>query len=748
MNMMKYFIAIITLLMPVLSCTVSNRQTLNDETLLTIEDEPVEAGEFMYVYEKNNFNNDSIYTPGDVDAYFELFKNFKLKIKAAKDEGVDTTQAFIQEYNGYKKQLLTPYLAETKEQGRLMREAYDRMKYEIDASHILVEVKEDAAPEDTLAAYQKMLEIHEKAKSGANFEKLAFEYSDDPSAKYNRGRLGYFTVFQMVYPFEDAAYRTPVDSVSDIIRTRFGYHILKINDKRPYSGKVKVSHIMLLTTGKEKEEASIKERIFEIHDQLMSGADWNELCSQYSEDVRTKNKSGTLPFISLRQVNDEAFENAAFSLQKPGEISDPVRSRFGWHIIRLEERQGLEPFEKIRDEIAQKVSKDGRTQLSKKAVIKKLKQQNNFREFGNVKEQLIAFADSTLLNGKWTISQDLSGSDTLFIIGQKPYTAGMVSEGVLNLQRKRKGLTPAQYMHELIDRFEDNSLLEYEEQAIVKDNFELRMLLREYYEGILLFDIMNRMVWNKAVQDTAGLKAFFENNRGNYYWGQRAVTTIISSPDEMVIDEIKDLFDNEYYHLMSVRLDPGTEKSVIDDPQLDSLATLYFKYSPAVIEIACNDHENKKYNDIRRFLNDMGIPEKSIIDRSPDKDDDKILVVLNSKSKKSLEYLYNKESALTLRVREGKFEKGDNHLIDSTSWKPGLYEFMENNQFFMVVIHEILDREPQELPEIKGKVITDYQDFLEEKWLEELNSKYSVKVNHSTLDKIKKSFKKKRHHPA
>ncbi len=748
MNIMKNLIAILTIIILSFSCSVSNRQKLADQMLLTIEGDPVQAGEFIYVYEKNNFNNDSIYTPEDVNAYFELFKNFKLKIKAAKEEGIDTTRAFNQEYNGYKKQLLRPYLAETREQERLIKEAYDRMKYEIDASHILVEVPEEASPEDTLAAYQKMLEIHEKAKAGEDFEKLAVKYSDDPSSKINKGRLGYFTVFQMVYPFESAAYRTPVDSVSDIIRTRFGYHILKVNDKRPYSGKVRVSHIMLLTTRRENNEPAIKEKIFEIHDQLINGADWDEMCRQYSEDARTKDKGGTLPFISLRQVNDEAFEDAAFSLQNIGEISDPVKSRYGWHIIRLEERQELEPFEKIKDAIAQKVSKDGRASLSKKAVIKKLKEQNDFREFEGVKEKIVATADSSLLEGKWIVPVEFPVIDTLFIIGEKPYTLGMAGEGIRKLQRKRNGLSPEQYINELLDRYEENSLLEYEEQAIARNNFEVKMLLREYYEGILLFDIMNRMVWNKAVQDTIGLKKYFEEHKENYYWDQRAVATIISSPNKATINEIKGVIDRDSYKLMTIELDPATDKSTVDDPRLDSLVNLYYKYSPSVMEIVCASPDSKKYNDLMRFLNDMGIPDESIIEKSADKENDKILVELNSKSKKSLEYLYNKESALTLRVREGKFEKGDDHLIDSTSWKPGVYEFMENNHFFLVVIHDILERQPQKLRETKGKVITDYQNYLEDMWLKELNSKYSVKVNYSTLDKIKKAFKKKLHHPA
>ena len=335
----------------VYSCALTKTGDISNDTLMTMAGDTVTADEFIYLYEKNNFNNDSIYSEKDVSSYLELFQNFKLKVRAAKDVGLDTTQAFETEYNTYKDQLIRPYLAESKENERLVQEAYGHMQWEIDAAHIMVSLKQDALPEDTLVAHNKIADILKSARSGVDFEELAFQYSEDPSAKTNKGRLGYFTAFQMVYSFEEAAFNTPVDSISGIIRSQFGYHILKVLDKRPYSGKVKVSHIMLLK-GSGTEDF-LRNKIFEIHNQVTGGVDWNELCQKYSEDERTKDTGGTLPLLGLRQINDQAFETVAFSLKSPGEISDPVQSQFGWHIIRLEEKIGLEPFDQLQESLKQ-----------------------------------------------------------------------------------------------------------------------------------------------------------------------------------------------------------------------------------------------------------------------------------------------------------------------------------------------------------------------------------------------------------
>lgn len=737
----------------ILSCAVQKTSSPDTAILLTINGEPVIADEFIYVYEKNNFNNDSIYHPSDVDAYFDLFLKFKLKVQAAKVAGIDTSQAFLAEFNTYKNQLIRPYLAESKEQDKLVREAYAHMQYEVDASHILISLNENAAPDDTLLAYQKISDILYKAKNGEDFGSLAEQYSEDPSAKSNQGHLGYFTVFQMVYAFEEAAYNTPVDSVSGILRSRFGYHILKVHDKRPYSGMVKVSHIMVTNQNGVLDEQKMKNKIFEIHDLILRGGDWNDLCIKYSDDMRTKNNGGTLPFIGLRQINDDAFEQAAFGLNNPGQISDPVRSRFGWHIIKLEEKQGLKSFEEMEDELRQKVSKDERAMLGRKAVINKLKEENNFSQDDDGRQLLLDLADDNLLKGKWAPNfPDSIAERSVFSIGTKHHSIGEAKIYITNSHKPRSGSTPENYMNELIEQYIEEKLLEQEEQQLVAGNRDFRMLLNEYYEGILLFEIMNKNVWAKATEDTSGLRTFFNEHQENYQWKPRVRATVFRSSQKEMIDSVRMELDRSPYQIMESTLVPG--QSVVEQGELDVLIRYFRIYSQSFFTIRCPENqikttENQKdayigqMAELMKYLTDFGINEEQIRVLPQSGKATNIRVGLNTNSKKSLELRYNTESALTLQALEGQFERGDNQAVDLSPWQNGVHEVEIDSDFYIVAIDEVLESGPKKLEETKGTVISDYQKYLEEMWIEQLRSAFIVDINYETLDQIKTYFEKK-----
>ena len=312
-------------------------------TLFTVGDHKVSISEFVYLYRKNHQHKPDSFTNANIEEYLDLYVRYKLKVAEALDRGMDTTASFRNEYETYRTELLKPHLGDAAMVDSLVAMTYQRMQEEIRAAHILVQVAPDADPQDTLAAWNKLMQARTRAVAGEDFSALAAEFSEEPGAAARGGDLGYFTALQMVFPFEEAAYSTPVGGISMPVRTRFGYHIVKVLDRRPSRGEVEVSHIMV-RSAQNQEDTGARERIFEIHDRLQKGMEWDEVCKQFSEDHNTRETGGRLRPFGVGAMNAApAFQEMAFSLQNPGEISDPVQSPFGWHILRLEARVPLPP---------------------------------------------------------------------------------------------------------------------------------------------------------------------------------------------------------------------------------------------------------------------------------------------------------------------------------------------------------------------------------------------------------------------
>ena len=328
-----------------------------DRTLLEIDNEKIDADEFIHIFKKNAGNNGNV-TRKDVDEYMDLFVNFKLKVHEGQALGLDTSRSFKQEIAGYRKQLAQPYLSDKSIEDELIKEAYDRMQYDVNVSHILITVSSNASPEDTLKAWNKINEAYKRAIKGENFSKLADEYSQDPSVAKNHGDLGYCTVFGLVYEFETAMYNTKPGEISAPFRTKFGYHILKVNDKRPAKGRYKIAHIMIVSpqdaTDEMKKEA--KETINDVYAQLKNGADFAKMADEYSADRRTAVKGGELGWISVGGRMIREFEEAAFNIKNVGDISEIVSTGYGYHIIKLLEKEPIKSFDECKAELKSKVS--------------------------------------------------------------------------------------------------------------------------------------------------------------------------------------------------------------------------------------------------------------------------------------------------------------------------------------------------------------------------------------------------------
>lgn len=522
-----------------------------DPVLLNVGGKEITKGEFETIYHKNNTKNTA--DRKSIDEYLELFINFKLKVREAEAQGLDTTAAFRNELEGYRKQLAQPYLVDNEVNEKLLREAYDRMKKDVRASHILVKVDQDALPKDTLAAYNKAISIRERILKGEDFGKLAQELSDDPSAKENAGDLGFFTSMQMVYPFESAAYNLNINEISMPVRTRFGYHLLKVTDRRDAQGQIQVAHIMVKSpkTATPEEAEKAKAKIDEIYQQLKNGKDFAELAKEFSEDKGSAKKGGELPWFGTGRMVPE-FEVAAFRLKEKGDYSEPVKTQYGWHIIKKLDQKPIPSYDETKAELKARIQKDSRSQKSRESMIAKIKKEYKFKDNPKAREEFYKIVDTTFFSGKWS-SEGKKLDKVLFTIGDQKVTQKEFAKYLESHQVARNKTELQPVIDHLYKQFTEERVLAYEEKMLPAKYPEYKALLQEYRDGILLFDLMDKMVWSKAVKDTAGLKAFYEKNKDKFMWGERIEATIYTAANEeigkklraMLTDKKKKYTDDE-----------------------------------------------------------------------------------------------------------------------------------------------------------------------------------------------------------
>jgi peptidyl-prolyl cis-trans isomerase SurA len=473
----------------------------NDKILITIDGEEISVGDFKRIYEKNLDAIDNEEAK-DVQKNLDLFINYKLKVKEAYKIKLDTLPSYKKEIEGYRNQLSAPYMQDTVFINKLVKDAYFRTKNEVKAKHILIRTPKDATPKDTLEAYQKIMNIRARILKGEDFEAVAEETSEDPSArddkksgrKANKGNLGYFSAFKMVYPFEDAAYNTKVGNVSEPFKTRFGYHILKIDSLRASKGEVEVAHILI-----NNQNKNAKKLIDSLYNQLEKDVQFKTLARKFSEDSGSKSKGGKLRQFGTG-VMVKPFEDVAFSLQKEGEYSKPFKTPFGWHIIQLIKKHPVQPFSEIQDELKSKVKSGDRAQLSEKAVIDKLKKKYTISENESAKA---IFEHKNIRN----IAQD-SLQAVLLTINELE-----IKQEAFVKYLKNRGNTP---VYELFNEFKDKEILSYYKENLEKTEPDFANTLQEYRDGLLLFELMQQKIWEKSSKDTLGLKNHYKANLSKF----------------------------------------------------------------------------------------------------------------------------------------------------------------------------------------------------------------------------------------
>ncbi|TFH26675.1 MAG: peptidylprolyl isomerase, partial [Bacteroidia bacterium] len=433
--------------------------------LMTIGDEKVSLEEFERIYRKNN--NPTSLNRQSAEEYLELFINFKLKVKEAESLGMDTTARFLNELEGYRRQLAKPYLVDEEDKEAMMKEAYEWSKYDIKASHILIRLPDSPVPEDTMAAYEKMMVIRDRILGGEAFETVARATSEDESVRQNGGNLNYFTVLSMVYPFEHVAFTTPVGKLSMPFRTDYGYHIMMVYDKRPARGQVKVAHIFIRTPRGMDEEGKLMayQKVQMVYDSLKMGVDFGELAMHHSEDPASAREGGNIPWFGTGRMISE-FEDACFAIENKGDYSMPFKTFYGWHIVKLIDKQGIGTFEEMKPELQQKINGGGRMNIRSERFVQKLQKEYGFTAYPEALVPLYQAVDSTLLVGQWKSGPLKELDSELMKIGDRKLETGEFVSYVETRQNTGKSRNPLAYVDMLYKEFTFETVIAYEESRL------------------------------------------------------------------------------------------------------------------------------------------------------------------------------------------------------------------------------------------------------------------------------------------
>ncbi len=633
-------------------------QNSTKEVLFTINDKPYHTDEFSRIYKKNLdlVKDDS---QKDLNQYLQLFVGYKLKVSKAYKLGLQNGLQYQNELKSYRAQLAKNYFNDTKITEALVEEGYNRLQKEIRASHILILVDENASPEDTLKAYKKIEDISKKALTGEDFSNLAVQYSEDPSAKENKGDLGYFTAFRMVYLFENAAFTTPKGKISKIIRTRFGYHILKVNDIRANRGEITVAHIMILKPKPEETEKDAEKTISEIYKKIQQGEKFEDLAKQFSEDKSSSSKGGVLNRFGSGQLSSEEFENVAFSLQKVGDMSKPFQSDFGWHIVKLIEKHQVKSIDEMRNELESKIGKDDRSKKITASLNEKLRKKYTYKRDAKQYGLISKLVTNDFYESKWALPENANEYTAILLTINAKKIDGKAFLDFIDKQQKAglKVKPLSKLVDTMYDKFLDEQLTAYYDENLETEFPDFANIMEEYRDGLLLFDLMEKEIWDRAKTDTIGLKKFYDEHKTEQMWKRRVDVTIASSTKQDMIKK----------------------------------AQAFLK-------------KNEKPQAIKDKL--------------------------------------NVENVINVMTNSGVFEEGSDALPKTMKYNLGVSEvFKEGEYYFVTKIDKIIPEGVKTLEDCKGKMVNDYQQYLEQRWVDDLKQEFTVKINTDVFEGVKRQLK-------
>lgn len=667
----------------------------DDPVVIEIGDEKIRQSEFMKSFNQSNTELSKMSEAEKrkaLEEYVYLYTNFRLKIKDALVERYDTMPSFQKEYSVYRNEIAAPYLIDSQSLENILQEVYRRNQQAVRASHIMVALPRNPSPEDTLKAYNKAMDLYAKAiEKGADFKKLAIAFSEDPSVRThearntdktiegNGGDLGYFSVFDMVLPFEDAAYSLGIGEISKPVRSEYGYHIIKLVDKVDIYGKTSLQHIWVGSPN-ERDTARMISVINDAYRRLNAGEDFNKVVQDCSDDKRTLPVNGLLENVPANRMVPEYVKE--ISKLKVGEYSQPFKTKFGWHIIKVVKKDTIPPLDDMKAFYKQRISRDQRSKQPQHVFVENMKEKYTFVDYTTDSkvafDELRATITDSVFKRTWVLPILQNGAMPAFSIGDKTYTvndfAKYISESQRRLRMRRKNLDV--YYHEIYGYFVNDKVVEYADSRLEQDYPEFSEMVEEYRNGLLIFAYNDSKVWSKAILDTVGLKEFYAvesvkhdiNNpeHAKYFWGDRA-------------------------DIMTVAI-------------MDS-----------------NCAEKSKV---------MKVVEKNAFKEGMTKE--KMTEAVEKKINKKKCSIPNPVYVRTIMVEK------ENEIIKPEQFKKGIY--MGNNQktmgYVIIIVRDIKNPEIKSLIEARGYYINDYQNYLEENLIKGLRNKYKVVVHEDKINAI------------
>lgn len=716
--------------------------------------------DFTQLY-KRNIQTDTL-PEKSPKQFLDQFIAKQLKISKAEKDGIDTTTAFREELATLKRELTASFLIEKSVNDALIKEAYERLETEVNVAHILIAVDEFASPDDTLIAFNSINEIRNNLLNGEKFNEAAKKYSNDPSAIKDEGNLGYITAFQTVYDFESMAYKTPVGKISAPFRTIHGYHIVKSIAKREYQ-RWKVAHIFVAIKPNsiEADQSVAKRKIDQVYNYLQTGENFEKMAMQFSEDATTNLKGGVFNRLFGTDELEKPFEDALFSLKKNGVYSTPILTSRGWHIVRLIEKQELKPFVEMYNFLQNKVAADSRSELTKKALVQRIKKENSFKGYHSVIDESKYLIDSLLVANRniTKINNELS-KKAIFAIGQKEILAAKFFDFAKNKWAKsnkkyNKYLTTLWY-----NEFESAENISYEENVLPEKDEEFQLLINEYREGILLQNVSGDQFVAKILQDNAAQKAFYEKNIHNYLLPERMKVEVIDANSQLSLQKAKDIFTKSPYSISLKWNDllfeiNNSDLSENHKEHLTNLSLLLLKNLDYRIEISGNidPDENEvisseRAQNVLKFLVAKGVTLERIIEKDNGKfqplsktereKNRRVSFVLSTTNKQDVVKLNNALKPESLRVLSGYFKKGENKTIDQLKWVVGEQQLDKSGRYIFANVETVEPARTMTFDEAKGKVIKAIIAEKENELMGKLTMMFPVVVNEEQLKKVSK----------